>query len=217
MCEYLRNNIRIEYSQREEVLIMPSGPVLSDMDKNEIKIKLQDLCEHYWTINGYKKTSIKELCKSAGIAIGTFYKFYPTKEDLFFETIENIQKRLMEKFININKSNLTKEGFAQSMKMIFREYDSKPFLYNVSSSDFQSFIAKLPKEAMQKIKFDSIEFFRTAVHTANLNLRIDEMEAYGVLSALLSTITTKETLSSTCDYFVVFDFMVDNLISQIFE
>lgn len=196
---------------------MPSGPVLSETDKNELKEKLQELCEHCWTISGYKKTSIKELCSSAGISIGTFYALYPTKEDLFFETIESIQKKLTEKILEINRSNPTKEGFAESMKMIFQEYNSKPFLYNVNTPDFQSFITKLPNEAMEKIKTNSIDFSRKAIQTANLKLKIDEYEAYGILSALLSTINIKETLSITCDCFAVFDFMVDNLIPAIFE
>lgn len=196
---------------------MPSGPVLSETDKKEKRKKLQELCEHSWITYGYKKTSIKELCSNAGISIGTFYTLYPTKEDLFFETIENIQEKLTKKVLGINESNPTKEGFAKSMKEIFREYDSKPFLYNVNTSDFQSFITKLPGEAMEKLKFDSIEFFRTAVKVADLNLKIDEYKAYGIFSALLSTINAKETLSVTCDYFAVFDFMVDNLIQSIFE
>jgi len=196
---------------------MPLGSVLSEDDKKKIREKLQGLCERYWISHGYKKTSIKELCSSAGISIGTFYTLYPTKEDLFLETIENIQAKLKNKVLDINQVNPTKEGFAQSIKEIYREYDSKPLLYNFNTPDFQSFITKLPDEAKEKIKFDSIEFFRKSVQIANLNFKIDEYEAYGIFSALLTTISAKETLSVTCDYFAVFDFMVDNLIPNIFE
>lgn len=95
-------------------------------------------------------------------------------------------------------------------------YESKPFLYNVNTPDFQSFITKLPEETLQKIKFDSFDFFREVIRTANLNLKMVESQAYGILSALLSTIHAKETLSVTCDYFAVFDFMADSLVSEIF-
>ncbi|MDE7285343.1 MAG: TetR/AcrR family transcriptional regulator [Lachnospiraceae bacterium] len=196
---------------------MPSKPVLSDADKERIRKKLKELCEECWIAQGYKKTSIKNLCEKAGISIGTFYTLYPTKEDLFFETIDNIQRRLTEKIFDINRNKRTKEGFAESMKELFKEYDSKPFLYNVNTPDFQSFITKLPEETIEKIKFDSFGFFRQAVHAANLNLKMEESKAYGILSALLSTINAKETLSVTCDYFAVFDFMVDNLVADIFE
>ena len=196
---------------------MPSKPVLSDADKKAIRKKLEELCEEYWIAQGYKKTSIKNLCDKAVISIGTFYTLYPTKEDLLFETIMNVQRKLNEKIIDINRSSQTKEGFAQSMKMLFREYDSKPFLYNVHTPDFQSFVTKLPEEMVNKIKFYSLDSFRQVIHSANLNLKMEEDLVYGILSALLSTISAKETLSATCDYFAVFDFMVDSLVKDIFE
>ena len=195
---------------------MPSKPVLSDTDKENIRKRLKELCEECWITQGYKKTSIKSLCEKAGISVGTFYTLYPTKEDLFFETIETIQRRLEEKIFAINRDRRTKDGFAESMKELFKEYDSKPFLYNVNTPDFQSFITKLPEETIKKVKFDSFDFFRQAVRAASLELKMEESKAYGILSALLSTINAKETLSVTCDYFVVFEFMVDSLVADIF-
>lgn len=196
---------------------MPSKPVLSDSDKENIRKKLKGLCEECWISQGYKKTSIKSLCEKAGISVGTFYTLYPTKEDLFFETIETIQRRLKEKIFEINRDRQTKDGFAESMKVLFKEYDSKPFLYNVNTPDFQSFITKLPEETIKKVKFDSFDFFRQAVHAASLELKMEESKAYGILSALLSTINAKGTLSVTCDYFAVFEFMVDSLVADIFK
>lgn len=196
---------------------MPSKHVLSEDDKRTIQKRLGELCEGCWIAHGYKKTSIKNLCDSAGISIGTFYTLYPTKEDLFSETIERIQTKLFEKVLTINRSSQTKEGFAQSMKELFREYDSKPFLYNVNTPDFQSFVTKLPQETLQKIKFDSFEFFKQAVQAANLTLKMEASQVYGILSALLSTINAKETLAVTCDYLAVFDRMADILVGSIFD
>lgn len=196
---------------------MPSKPVLSDTDKENIRKRLKELCEECWITQGYKKTSIKSLCEKAGVSVGTFYTLYPTKEDLFFETIETIQRRLEEKIFAINRDRRTKDGFSESMKELFKEYDSKPFLYNVNTPDFQSFITKLPEETIKKVKFDSFDFFRQAVHAASLELKMEESKAYGILSALLSTINAKETLSVTCDYFAVFEYMVDSLVADIFK
>ncbi|MCI9455596.1 MAG: TetR/AcrR family transcriptional regulator [Oscillospiraceae bacterium] len=196
---------------------MPSKPMLSDTDKAEIRKRLESLCEEFWITQGYKKTNIKTLCEKAGISIGTFYTLYPAKEDLFSETIERIQRRLTEKLLETNRNQQTREGFAQSLKELFREYDSKPFLYNVNTPDFQAFITKLPDEAIRKIKFDSFDIFRQAVSAAGLRLKVEDPQAYGILSALLSTISAKETLSVTCDYLSVFDFMADQLTADIFE
>lgn len=196
---------------------MPSKPVLSESDNQNIKHKLQTLCEELWVSQGYKKTSIKELCFQAGIAIGTFYSMFPTKEDLFFETAKSIQTRLTEQFLQTVLQGADKGSMAKALKELFREFDSKPFLYDVNTPDFRAFITKLSEEDMEEIKFESISFFGEVCRASNLKPKMEESKAYGILSALLSTITTKQTLAVMCDYVEVFDFMVDKLVAEIFE
>lgn len=196
---------------------MPSKPVLSESDKQTIKHKLYNLCEKLWVLQGYKKTSIKELCSQTGISIGTFYSLFSTKEDLFLETAKGIQTRLTEQFLQTTLQGADKESLAKALKELYREFDSKPFLYDVNTPDFRAFVSKLSEEDMKEIKFESIAFFGEVCRAGNLKPKMDEAKACGILSALLSTITTKETLTVMCDYLEVFDFMTDKLVSEIFE
>lgn len=196
---------------------MPSKPVLSEADKENIKQKLQVLCEELWISQGYKKTSIKQLCMNAEIAIGTFYSLFPTKEDLFFETVKTIQTRLTQQFLQTVLQGGSKNSLSQALKELFREFDSKPFLYDVNTPDFRSFVTKLSDDAMNEIKFESIAFFKEVCRIANLHPKIEAANACGILSAMLSMVGTKQTIATMCDYFEVFDFMVDNLVEEIFE
>ena len=43
---------------------------------------------------GMKKTSVEQLTKAVGIAKGSFYKFYESKEVLFFAVLESIHSEL---------------------------------------------------------------------------------------------------------------------------
>jgi len=43
---------------------------------------------------GMKKTSVEQLTKAVGIAKGSFYKFYESKEMLFFAVLEDIHSEL---------------------------------------------------------------------------------------------------------------------------
>ena len=43
---------------------------------------------------GMKKTSVDQLTKAVGIAKGSFYKFYESKEMLFFAVLEDIHAEL---------------------------------------------------------------------------------------------------------------------------
>ena len=45
---------------------------------------------------GMKKTSVDQLTKAVGIAKGSFYKFYESKEMLFFAVLENIHSELYD-------------------------------------------------------------------------------------------------------------------------
>lgn len=196
---------------------MPSKPVLSEKDKERIKDNLQSLCEELWVSQGYKKTSIKELCNKTGIAIGTFYSLFPTKEDLFFNTAKAIQTRLSDQFMQTVLQGKNKASLARAIKELVREFDNKPFLNNVNAPDFRAFVTKLSDQNMAEIKFESITFFRDVCRAAQIKPKIDDEKAFGVLSALLSTVSTKQTLSVMCDYFEIFDFMADNLIEEMFE
>lgn len=196
---------------------MPSKPVLSKADKDVIKQKLQVLCEQLWVSQGYKRTSIKELCDRTEIAIGTFYSLFSTKEDLFFETAKDIQVRLTEQFVHTVLQGGDKKSLITALKELFREFDSKPFLYNVNTPDFKAFISKLPEEALEEIKFENITFLKEVCRIANLKPKIDEAKACGILSALLSTIGAKQTLGAMCDYFEVFDFMTEKLVEEMFQ
>ncbi|MCL2427220.1 MAG: TetR/AcrR family transcriptional regulator [Oscillospiraceae bacterium] len=196
---------------------MPAGPVLSGIEREKIKNRLQELCTSHWITKGYKKTSIKELCGDAGISVGTFYTLYPAKEDLFFATVDTIQRSLEEQVFTIVRNAPTMDGFASAIKTLAREFDKMPFLYDANTPDFLSFITKLSEETMEKLKSDRIDFLRKFIRAANLELLVSERKAHGALNALLATIYAKETISVAYDYFMVFDFMVDGLIPNIFK
>jgi len=196
---------------------MPAGPVLSEAEKENIKIQLQAFCTKHWIDKGYKKTSIKELCDDTRISVGTFYNLYHSKEDLFFATIDVIQKQLEKQILAIVQNTPTMTGFASAIKAIVREYDKMPFLYEANSPDFLSFVTKLSEETMEKLKNDRINFLRNIIRMTNLELNVSEEKAQASISALLSTTYARETISLACDYFKVFDFMVDSLIPNIFK
>ena len=51
-------------------------------DKKE---KLQSAAHFLFLKNGYKKTNIAQIAKKAGVAVGSFYNYYPSKQAIFLE------------------------------------------------------------------------------------------------------------------------------------
>jgi AcrR family transcriptional regulator len=195
---------------------MPKGPKgFSDEEKNDLRSKLCLACEHSWAQFGYKKTSIAELTSKIGLSTGAFYLLYSSKENLFCDTLQRIQHRLKTGMEKICRSESGKAGFVSVMRYNFQEYDKSPALYDVGTTDFLAFMNKLPKDYVERLKFDGTSIFIDAIKALNLKLKIDEKKAHAILSALLYTVMLKEKLSYNHDE--VFEFLLNSVVVHLFE
>ncbi|EHQ87378.1 TetR/AcrR family transcriptional regulator [Desulfosporosinus youngiae] len=71
---------------------------LRDKQKAEVKSALLRAGEELFRTNGFTETTIEEITGTAGVARGTFYNYFQTKEDLaleiFYETEELTAKQV---------------------------------------------------------------------------------------------------------------------------
>lgn len=93
----------------------------------------------------YEFITVKEICEKAGVNRSTFYLHYESIDDLLYETIEMINRRISEKFNNakINISSLTKDSLfliedkylipylecIKENKKIYKIIHNNPFLF----------------------------------------------------------------------------------------
>ena len=56
--------------------------------------KLLDAAEELFTTNGFHGTSISDICKKAGTAVGTFYIYFETKTDVYRYLMCELQARM---------------------------------------------------------------------------------------------------------------------------
>ena len=66
----------------------------NDREERQIRARLRKDGRKLFAARGVLKTSIEEIARSAGIAKGSFYKFYGSKELLFFELLEETQNEI---------------------------------------------------------------------------------------------------------------------------
>ncbi|WP_331493609.1 TetR/AcrR family transcriptional regulator, partial [Clostridioides difficile] len=187
----------------------------TEIEKDNIRKRLISECEINWSKYGYKKTNIDELCSKSGIAKGSFYTFFDSKEKLFFEVLNGIQNRLISSVDEILSNMPPKEGFAKALKMLYRLYDKNPFLYSPTNTDYITLLNKIPKEMLSQLEYSNVQSFYSLIERHNLKLKIEKEKAFGVCNALLSSLLLKEDIGY--DYIEVFDFMVDNLVEHILE
>ncbi len=88
-------------------------------ERAHIRAALQSKGYELFAAYGIKKTSVEELAKSAGISKGAFYLFYDSKEELFFELLEqyeaNFQSVLLGEIQQIEMPPLERHGPAHTV------------------------------------------------------------------------------------------------------
>ncbi|MCI9560352.1 TetR/AcrR family transcriptional regulator [Candidatus Ventrimonas sp. KK005] len=187
----------------------------TEREKENIKKSLQEACKQSWTQYGYKKTSVDDLCKQAGISKGAFYLFFESKEALFCDLLCSVQKEIQDAAWKVMEECENKYGVAEALKLIYREYDKNNFLYNSNNTDFTILMNKLSEEQFKKIEESNNRNQQIFTSQPYLKLKVDTNKALSVLYSLIMNIKNKDILPY--NHVETFDFMVDHLIDSLYE
>ncbi|MFJ6208552.1 TetR/AcrR family transcriptional regulator [Lysinibacillus sp. NPDC092081] len=187
---------------------------LTEEDIPFLKQKLLKICAKSWKTKGFKLTSIATLTNEVGISTETFYKLYKSKEELFLEVLSMIQNQLKEQWDSMIQTNSGIEGFKKAMNWLFEEYVKHPSLYNFNNPEYHLFFKKLPKEKIENLRENDMNFLDDVLESSNLNMRIPKEKAYGIFSTLLYTAAmNKDLVYNKCE---IFNILLDSSIDQIF-
>lgn len=134
-----------EISMKDKILQV-KGINIPKTELGRIKMeKLLSSSEELFATHGFYGTSISDICKHAGTAVGTFYIYFETKIDVYRYLMESYKKeikvRLAESIKNCdNRYDKEREG----IKCFIKYAVSAPNIYNIIwgslSIDKQMFI-----------------------------------------------------------------------------
>ena len=187
----------------------------TELEKENIRNKLQEACKQSWTQYGYKKTSVDELCRQAGISKGAFYLFFESKEALFCEVLCSIQGQICETASKIMEKEKNKYGAAEALKFIYREYYKKNFLYNANQTDFITLMNRLSVEQAKKLEHSNHMSQQLFSSQPYLKFKVHRDLAVSIIYSLIMNIKNKDVLPYS--HIETFDFMVDHLIDSLYE
>lgn len=121
----------------------------SKTEKERVIIALKKAAESSILRYGIRKTSIDELVKEAGIAKGSFYAFYPSKEVLFFDVINgyhnNIQNLIVERVKQLGY-DFTALDIAELLFESYKQFDNPIFVRLFSGGEMEYLMRKLPDD-----------------------------------------------------------------------
>lgn len=124
----------------------------NEKEKQIIRDTLLEKGKELFGTYGLKKTSITDLTKAAGIAQGSFYLFFNSKEELFFEIFELEEERIKSNIIDFFKANrVTKKYFKEALRRGLEMMRTNPIIKRVHMEDeYKILFRKLPPERLER-------------------------------------------------------------------
>lgn len=150
--------------------------IFSDADRNNIKNSMLENGFSSIKENGLKKTPIEDIAKQSGIAKGTFYNFFKSKEDFVVSIIEYKNNEIMhniEEFCKDKSFDSKKEVF-DFVKYIFSSENENLYSY-LSFEEIKQIINKNPNfVAPDKFAKNTIDYFLTLIpnHKVDCNWKV---------------------------------------------
>nr|WP_258880728.1 TetR/AcrR family transcriptional regulator [Clostridium estertheticum] len=165
---------------------------------------------------GMRKMSIEQITKKVGIAQGTFYNFFDSKEILVYELANAYQERInqkLEEIIQI-KGYLDRESLRELYYgMILKDEDNVYRL--LKREDIQTFLTRLPSNCLNKISDTKMQMEK------NLRYVSEKKEKYD-LDAILNWIQVMNLVVENKDILVetgiekIVNRMIENMLDEIF-
>lgn len=128
---------------------MPKG--FSEREKEIIRTKLIEAGKNCFGAYGIKKTNIEDLTRAAGISKGAFYLFFSSKEELFFEILEQFESEFRQEVIaNVDLDRQSpREGLQKMLLNAFSVWKANPIFGKLDREEYAALLRKLPEEAVQ--------------------------------------------------------------------
>jgi len=132
-----------------------------EKEKEMIINKLLEKGKEFFSNYGLKKTSVADLTKAAGIAQGSFYLFFDSKEELFLEVLvreeAEIRKQLADPLITSDR--VSREMFKRFLQRAFGVMGENRLIRQLYEEDLiETLFRKLPAEKLQQHFDDDSDF-----------------------------------------------------------
>lgn len=134
---------------------------MGTMNKSKLAL-LVSAKELFWKY-GFRKVTIEEICKEAGVSKMTYYRYFNNKMDVITEVMDGVFSESMEKYRSIMQKDIP---FREKMtEMVVLKHEStkeisEDFIkdiYREESKELLDFLQKYQKESMKEFSNDLLD------------------------------------------------------------
>lgn len=145
---------------------------------------------------GMRKTSVEQLTEAVGISKGSFYKFFDTKEMLFFAVLEDIHTECFaaaQKSLRENTALLPADRAAAAILATCRWLsETKAFVFIENDADF--LLHRLPEEVKSAHYHDDEAHIRALLEAGGLQPKGGMALATATVRGLILTVSHQEQI-----------------------
>ncbi|RUM50148.1 MAG: hypothetical protein DSY47_02380 [Hydrogenothermus sp.] len=127
------------------------------MSQSDTKKRLINSAVKLFSKNGYFNTKVSDIVKDAGVAQGTFYLYFKSKEEIFIYIVEEIVRKIKQQTEKFSKGDWPADeklkNFASSVFHLLSEYKEVAKIY--------FFYLLCTDEKFQKIHFEAEQMFKS--------------------------------------------------------
>ncbi|MFL2098975.1 TetR/AcrR family transcriptional regulator [Marinilactibacillus psychrotolerans] len=171
---------------------------------------------------GFQKTSILEITKNVGIAQGTFYKFFNSKEELYFVILEMEEEKIKEQFANVDifKENQPNKAIKSILRQMINTIETNPLIRELYfGSSMKDMLKKLSPELLEKhFKNDATSFLPLIEKLKNKGFIIEENpEVIAGVARSLFVLTLHQNEIGVAVYQETIELLIDLIVDGLIK
>ncbi|PKL67242.1 MAG: hypothetical protein CVV28_07540 [Methanobacteriales archaeon HGW-Methanobacteriales-1] len=169
----------------------------SEKEKEVIKKSLLKEGRNLFEKYGLQKTTLDEIVSASNISKGSFYLFYKSKEELYFDVLEEVEHEFKEKmFENMFRPGRNRrECFKAFLNKMVELLTTMPLYKEITSSNYELLLRKLPEktlnEHLQRDQEDISKYFNYWMEQGWMK-RVDMESLNGLLLSMIHFIIHRD-------------------------
>ncbi len=157
---------------------------------NGKKQQILDASLKLFVENGFHGTSTAEIAKTAGVATGTLFHHFKTKQELINTLYLNTKERML---IEVSEDYNCKKPFKTNIKNLWLKFS----YFGIENSDMFQFIlifhsspyiTSLTKEQVENRSDDLIKFYKQGIECSEIKMVFEEMMLDYFWGTIFSTV-----------------------------
>ena len=188
----------------------------TDYETEQLRKALLKETRHCAVTLGMKKTSVEQLTKAVGIAKGSFYKFYESKEMLFFAVLEWIYSELYgvaDRALSEADGLSSSQRAAKAVLAVCRRLSDTGDMVFIEN-DAQLLLQRLPEDVKNVHYHDDETHIRALLDGGGLQPKGGIALAAAAIRGLILTVSHQEQIGAL--YPQVLELLVRGVCRELF-